>query len=84
MPVKATTPFQGMNSNTSVPPEMLTEKEKITRPGRMTPTDPLVMATMGRRRAGTVKATIQSPSNLKREHNLGNNVLEGSNMSSAT
>ena len=82
--MKAATTFHRMNSNTSTPPETLTEEEKIARPGSMTPTDPLVMATTGRGRAGTTKATIQSLANLKGEHNLGYNVLEASNKSSAT
>ena len=84
MLVKATTPFHRMNINTSTPPKTLTGEEKIAKPGSMTSTDPLVTATKGRSRAGTTKGTIQSPANLKGEHNLRNNASKASSKSSAT
>ena len=84
MPMKAAIPFNKRSSNTSETPWTSAKEEKIVRLGSITPTDPLVTATTGRRRAGTRKATIQSPANLKGEHNLGNNILKASNKSSAT
>ena len=68
---EAITPLHGMNNNTSAPPETLAEEEKIVRLRSMTLADLLVTATTGRRRAGTTKATIQSPANLKGSTILG-------------
>ena len=82
--MKATITFHRRNNNTSEPLETLRVEKKIAGPRGTTPTDPLVMATMGRSKIGATKAIIQSLANLKKGHNLGNNVLRASNKSSTT
>ena len=84
MPMKVAIPFHRRSSNTSTPPETLTEEEKIIGPGSMIPTYPLEMVAMRGCLAGTTEVMSQPLINRGRGSNLGSNGSKTSNKSSTT
>ena len=84
MLVKAVIPFHKRNSSTSVPPETLTEEEKIPGPRGMIPTYPSEMVAMRGCQAGTMEVMSQPFISRGRGNNLGSNGSRTSNKSSAT
>ena len=84
MPMKAAIPFHRRNNNTSVPPEMLTEEEKIVGLGAMIPTYPPEMVAMRGCLAGKTEVMSQPLISGGRGNNLGSSGSRTSNKSSTT
>ena len=82
--MKAAIPFHMMNSNTSVPPETLTEEKKIVGLGGMIPIYPPEMVAMRGCLVGMTEVMRQLLISRGRGNSLGSSGSRTSNKSSAT
>ena len=81
--MKAAIPLHRRNNNTSAPPEMLTEEEKIVGLGSMIPTYLPEMVAMRGCLAETTEVMSQPLISKERGNNLGSNGSRTFNKSSA-